>query len=103
MGRRSWSIHARAASRSSPRRPRTDAMSPGMLLGRFAQADGPPLDAVLRLAREVHALAPLRADVPPRALLVGGFVRDALLGRPTTDADVEIYGVPRDRLGALGG
>jgi tRNA nucleotidyltransferase (CCA-adding enzyme) len=76
-------------------------MDPGTLRERFAQADGPPLDAVLRVAREVRALAPVRADVPPRALLVGGFVRDALLGRPTTDADVEIYGVPRDRLEAL--
>ena len=76
-------------------------MSPGTLLERFTQADGPPLDAVLRLAREVHALAPMRADSPPRALLVGGFVRDALLGRLTTDADVEIYGVPGDRLEAL--
>lgn len=76
-------------------------MSPGKLLERFTQADGPPLDAVLRLARAVDALESVRADVSPRALLVGGFVRDALLGRPTTDADVEIYGVPRDRLEAL--
>jgi tRNA nucleotidyltransferase (CCA-adding enzyme) len=76
-------------------------MNPGALRERFARADGPPLDAVLRLAREVRALAPVRADLPPRALLVGGFVRDALLGRETTDADVEVYGVPRDRLEAL--
>jgi tRNA nucleotidyltransferase (CCA-adding enzyme) len=33
--------------------------------------------------------------------LVGGFVRDALDGRETTDADVEIYGVPVERLEAL--
>jgi len=76
-------------------------MDPGALRGRFAHVDGPPLDAVLRIAREVRALDPLRAEVPPRALLVGGFVRDALLGRPTTDADVEVHGVPRDRLEAL--
>jgi tRNA nucleotidyltransferase (CCA-adding enzyme) len=76
-------------------------MNPGALRERFDGADGPPLDAVLLLAREVRALAPVRADFPPRALLVGGFVRDALLGRETTDADVEIYGVPRDRLEAL--
>jgi tRNA nucleotidyltransferase (CCA-adding enzyme) len=68
---------------------------------RLARADGPPLDAVVRLAREVRALAPLRPDRPPRALLVGGFVRDALLGRETTDTDVEVYGVPRDRVEAL--
>ena len=60
-----------------------------------------PEDAVVRLAREVQALSPLRKDRPPRALLVGGYVRDALLGRQTQDADVEVYGVPRDRLEAL--
>ena len=76
-------------------------MDRGALRERLAQADGPPLDAVVRLALAVRALPPVRADAPPRALLVGGFVRDALLGRPTTDADVEIYGVPRDRLFAL--
>jgi len=32
---------------------------------------------------------------------VGGFVRDALLGRATDDADVEVYGVPAERLHAL--
>lgn len=61
----------------------------------------PPLDAVWRLAREVSALQPTRAGHPPRALLVGGYVRDHLLGRTTTDADVEVYGVPADRLEAL--
>jgi tRNA nucleotidyltransferase (CCA-adding enzyme) len=68
---------------------------------RFARPGGPPEDAVARLAREVQALSPLRGDLTPRALLVGGYVRDALLGRETTDADVEVYGVPRDRLEAL--
>ena len=76
-------------------------MDPGTLRERFAQAAGPPLDAVLRVARAVRALAPVRADFPPRALLVGGFVRDALLGKATTDADVEVYGVPRDHVEAL--
>jgi len=76
-------------------------MNRGALREHFARSGGPPEDAVLRLAREVQALAPLRADHPPRALLVGGYVRDALLGRETTDADVEVYGVPRDRLEAL--
>ncbi len=76
-------------------------MDPDALALRLARADDPPLDAVRRLAREVRALPPLRADVPPRALLVGGFVRDALLGRDSTNADVEIYGVPADTLEAL--
>lgn len=33
-----------------------------------------------------------------RALLVGGGVRDALLGRPLVDWDIEVYGLPEDTL-----
>jgi tRNA nucleotidyltransferase (CCA-adding enzyme) len=76
-------------------------MNHGALRELLDRAQGPPLDAVVRVAREVRALASLDANRPPRALLVGGFVRDALLGRESTDADVEVYGVPRDRLEAL--
>jgi len=28
-----------------------------------------------------------------RALIVGGWVRDRLMGRPSTDIDMEVYGV----------
>lgn len=72
-----------------------------MTRDRLRDQGGPPLDAVLRLAHEVSALTPARAGHPPRALLVGGYVRDAFLGRTTTDADVEVFGVPGDRLEAL--
>ena len=67
----------------------------------LAHPEGPPLDAVTRLAREVTGLPAERIDQPPRALLVGGFVRDALMLRVTTDADVEVSGVAADRLHAL--
>jgi tRNA nucleotidyltransferase (CCA-adding enzyme) len=76
-------------------------MSRDALRERFALASGLPEAAVVRLAREIRDLAPHRADRPPRALLVGGYVRDLLLDRDTTDADVEVYGVPRDHLEAL--
>ena len=33
-----------------------------------------------------------------RALIVGGWVRDQLLGRASKDIDVEVYGIPADRL-----
>jgi tRNA nucleotidyltransferase (CCA-adding enzyme) len=36
-----------------------------------------------------------------RALIVGGWVRDRLLDRPDKDVDVEVYGVPADRLKSL--
>lgn len=53
--------------------------------------DSPLLDQTRRLAR---AVAPLGG----RALLVGGFVRDALLGQSPKDADVEVYGLEADAL-----
>ena len=36
-----------------------------------------------------------------RALVVGGWVRDRLLGQPSKDVDIEVFGVPQDRLPAL--
>ena len=53
--------------------------------------DSPLLSKTRQLAL---AVAPLGG----RALLVGGFVRDALLGQSPKDADVEVYGLPADEL-----
>src|SRR6185436_17482800 len=36
-----------------------------------------------------------------RALVIGGWVRDRLLGRPSKDVDLEVYRLPADRLRAL--
>jgi tRNA nucleotidyltransferase (CCA-adding enzyme) len=36
-----------------------------------------------------------------RALFVGGWVRDRLLGRDSKDIDLEVYGIEADRLRAL--
>jgi tRNA nucleotidyltransferase (CCA-adding enzyme) len=36
-----------------------------------------------------------------RALVVGGWVRDSLLGRPSKDLDLEVFGVPADRVRSL--
>jgi tRNA nucleotidyltransferase (CCA-adding enzyme) len=68
-------------------------VDPDTLPARFGR-----LDEVMRLARAVRDVAPAREDVTPRALLVGGIVRDALSGRETTDADVEVYGLPAEAL-----
>ena len=40
-------------------------------------------------------------DAGGRALVVGGWVRDRLRERPSKDVDVEVFGIPQDRLPAL--
>lgn len=57
-------------------------------------------DGIERLARAIKAESTCGA-LPPRALLVGGFVRDLFRGVCSSDADIEIYGVPADRLFAI--
>lgn len=55
----------------------------------------PDIDpAVLEICRAVRAAG-------GRALLVGGGVRDRLLGLPTLDDDLEVYGLDPDALAAL--
>ncbi len=76
-------------------------MDADRIRGRFAKAGRPPEDAVMRIAQEVRALPPILAEQPPRALVVGGYVRDLLLGRETTNADLEIFGVGADRVEAV--
>jgi tRNA nucleotidyltransferase (CCA-adding enzyme) len=46
-------------------------------------------------------IARLVRDAGGRALVVGGWVRDRLLRRPGKDVDIEVYGIPADRLKAL--
>ena len=46
----------------------------------------------------VRAIATAVRDAGGRALLVGGCVRDELLGLEPKDFDVEVFGVPADRL-----
>lgn len=52
------------------------------------------LDLALRVARAVQ-------DAGGRALIVGGWVRDTLLGVPSKDIDIEAYGLPADKLHAV--
>jgi tRNA nucleotidyltransferase (CCA-adding enzyme) len=47
------------------------------------------------------AIARLSAREGGRALVVGGWVRDRLLGRQSKDVDVEVYGIAPDRLRLL--
>ena len=64
----------------------------------MAEANGSTSDdsvrAAVRLAEAVR-------DAGGRALVVGGWVRDRLRGSPSKDLDVEVFGVPQDRLAPL--
>jgi tRNA nucleotidyltransferase (CCA-adding enzyme) len=59
-----------------------------------AHADHPSHEAISAVAHAVH-----RAG--GRALVVGGWVRDRLLGRTSKDVDIEVFGVPQDALPGL--
>ncbi|RPJ66233.1 MAG: hypothetical protein EHM24_21220, partial [Acidobacteria bacterium] len=48
-----------------------------------------------------RAIAEVVAGAGGRALVVGGWVRDLLLGRPSKDLDIEVYRVPADALRVL--
>ena len=50
-----------------------------------------PLDVVRRIALAAR-------EAGGRALIVGGWVRDRLRGQPSKDIDIEVFGVPQERL-----
>lgn len=53
------------------------------------------------MADRVQQIAAAVRDAGGRALVVGGWVRDRLLGRESKDVDLEVFGVPGDRLRAM--
>ena len=65
----------------------------------FAGQDERILEAAKLLAYEVQTQG--QGAVKPRALFVGGFVRDTLLGVRSKDADVEVYGLEAGELEKL--
>jgi tRNA nucleotidyltransferase (CCA-adding enzyme) len=50
-----------------------------------------PPDLALDIARAVR-------EAGGRAVIVGGWVRDQLRAEPSKDVDIEVYGIPQDRL-----
>src|SRR5438552_3540485 len=52
-------------------------------------------------AGRARAIAAAVRSAGGRALIVGGWVRDRLMGRDTKDIDIEVYGVASDRLRSL--
>lgn len=67
-------------------------MPPAVIDNERVSAD--PLPLALEIARAVR-------ERGGRALIVGGFVRDRLLGLVSTEADLEVFGIPEHELGAL--
>lgn len=70
-------------------------MAGGLLFGRMLQ------EAILRFAKAVSALPVTYPTQAPHAWLVGGYVRDQLLGIESKDVDIEVYGVTPDALNEL--
>ena len=48
-----------------------------------------------------HRIAQTVQDSGGRALIVGGWVRDRLMGHPSKDVDIEVYGIDAERLKGL--
>lgn len=66
----------------------------------YAQTQAHLRASIEAFAEAIHR-EPTVGPLPPRALLVGGFVRDLLRGISADDADIEVFGVPPERLFAL--
>ncbi|HXE71133.1 MAG TPA: HD domain-containing protein [Candidatus Nitrosotenuis sp.] len=73
---------------------------PELLRRRLLQQDLRLLRTAEDLARTIRA-EPRFCQSEPRAYLVGGFVRDAVLGLRSKDADLEVFGLPPERLETL--
>lgn len=68
----------------------------------FAQ-DEQLIQAANKLAMNIRALPrdPEYPNTEPRALIVGGFARDTVMGKHPKDIDLEVYGVSPERLEEL--
>lgn len=77
-----------------------DIRNPDVQRERLWSQDRRLLEAANLLSNKIRSLPrdPACPDTEPRALLVGGFVRDALLGLQPKDLDVEVHGVSPARL-----
>jgi hypothetical protein len=67
---------------------------------KITEDTSPAMEAARNIALVIKSLPPLpdAPDVPPLAYVVGGYVRDTLLGKTPKDVDVQVYGVLPDDL-----
>jgi tRNA nucleotidyltransferase (CCA-adding enzyme) len=76
-------------------KPRLHDLTPLDRISRYlTDPTRPEVVKALDVVKNVH-------DVGGRALLVGGCIRDALLGKHSKDVDIEVYGVNPDELATL--
>ena len=77
-----------------------DIASPEVQRKLIREQDPKILDAAETIAARVSHIPPdiAHPEVAPRALIVGGFLRDAFWGLHPKDADLEVYGVEPARL-----
>jgi tRNA nucleotidyltransferase (CCA-adding enzyme) len=78
-------------------------MHPEALRQRILEHNPEMLDVARVIATQVATqdADPAYPHNTPKALLYGGFVRDALLGYPTKDADMQVFGLKPERLKAV--
>src|SRR5436190_2342717 len=77
-----------------PTPPRKARKIPQSAMTRLPDAQGNELDKATAVALAIR-------EHGGRALIVGGWVRDRLMGRESKDIDIEVYGLPADRLRRL--
>ncbi len=75
---------------------------PQDVLDRARERDPLCTEASMRLADAIADFEPEeKFDVDPKAVIVGGYVRDLALGLSPKDADIEVYGVATQELAPL--
>ncbi|MSR85131.1 HD domain-containing protein [Candidatus Uhrbacteria bacterium] len=67
----------------------------------FSKQNSGLIEAACELATKILNTQYSIPNTPIRALIVGGFVRDTLLGIPSHDLDIEVYGINAEQLESL--
>jgi tRNA nucleotidyltransferase (CCA-adding enzyme) len=72
-----------------------------MPAGSGEPSGNPTMSDVSEILEQARAIVRLIEAHGGRALIVGGYVRDRLLGLASPDLDIEVFGIPEARLGPL--